>query len=219
MVKMEAVSRRAVPGEPELVALVEDALRVAPQSAWGLPLVWRAERQSRPMYLGRVARSQGDEGPVEVFGVRYDLSDALVGDESLGEGWLVEYVLVSTTPPDQRRVLRLIQRQGVTYAASDDDADHVDAIDVADVRAHSLRQPPRWKAKAAQWPTHRGRPMRFLGQIRVPDIAPMREHFIWDVDIFIFDTEDGAHRFQIVQQDLAEQPAEEHYADEERLSN
>jgi hypothetical protein len=60
-------------------------------------------------------------------------------------------------------------------------------------------------------------PMKFLGQVYLPENDVTRTLLNWDWNVYLFWTHaNGANRFKITDQRTDLQTAEEHYTDEER---
>jgi hypothetical protein len=145
------------------------------------------------------------------------LAEAEVGGRSFAPGHFVEYFVVTGRPGDWRAA-RLLQRGSVTYSATEEGQDYVDASRVRDPASHALGDPPRWAHRSeALWPTVLDRPMVFVGQIQLPQMPVTESKLTWDVTLYLFwaRSETGEDIFKLVDQRPSQQSAEEHYADEE----
>jgi len=137
-------------------------------------------------------------------------------DTGDGEGHFLEYFVLEGSSADGWVLYRLLQRASVTHSEENEPGDYLTARDV-DAASQSVEAPPRWKASEAAWPTYAGAPMKFLGQVHLPENDVTRALLNWDWNVYLFWTyANGANRFKIIDQPTDLQTAEEHYADEER---
>jgi hypothetical protein len=209
---------------PEGVALppLEDILDGPPTSWLGRPVEWLNVPKIEPLFLRAF-----DLRPISerthlafLFGARYNLEDALVDGESYGDGFFVEYFVVDK-PSGEWTLHRLLQRGSVAYTESDEsraDPQYLPACEIKDPAVHSLRRPPAWKASAASWPTHRGLPMQFIGQMTLPKTELTSSLFTWGDTAYLFvAVGDGRLVYKLFEQETHGQTAEEHYALEDEI--
>lgn len=195
---------------PPIEGLIPDR----PVSWQGMDVAWASDAKPVPVYLGRfpVRHSRGlDE--VHLMGARYELTEALVGGDALGDGYFLEYFVAEQTT-GHWSLHRLQQSVSVTYSECDEEADYVPAVDVHDPSAFALAEPPKWNVSSAVWPTSDGTPMMFLGQLELPDSELTRRLLTWETALFLFASGDRELQFKLVEQDTTAQSAEEHYRHE-----
>jgi hypothetical protein len=187
-----------------------------PRSWQGMPIDWSSDAAPVPVFLGKLSAVKAEGcGEVYVFGARYELADALIGGQSLGPGYFVEYFVAEERSPGEWSIHRLLQRQSVTFSEGDEPGDFVAADSVADKKVLCLDGLPKWKGSEAVWPTYGKKPMRFYGQLTLPDTKVARELFTWGMNIYLFSTQrDDSTIFKIVAQETDFQAAAEHYASE-----
>jgi hypothetical protein len=189
---------------------IEELIADRPSSWQGMDVAWASDAKPVPVYLGRFpVRHLQDLEDVHLMGARYDLTEALVGGDALGDGYFLEYFVAEQTT-GRWSLHRLLQSVSVTYSERDEKADYVPAVDVRDPRSLSLGEPPKWKVSEADWPTLDGKPMTFLGQVELPDSELTRRLLTWEITLFLFA---GAAEleFKVVEQDTTAQTADEHY--------
>ena len=161
----------------------------------GAPPDWRGNRELWPrldplpkknsIYTIKVAERAGDPagisrpvphsarsrplGPPRCICVRLS-SWILTGQHSVifrcPMSYFVEYAVVEF-PSETTHWLK--QRNSTTYSSLDEKKDHIAAAEIKRVAELSLAPPPRWKQSEAEWATHQGQPMRFVGQIDLPE--------------------------------------------------
>lgn len=196
---------------PPIVGL----LTSRPVSWQGMELKWAQEGHPVPVFLKDLVLDEVTaDGRAFVFGARYNLAHVLVGGQNLGRGHFVEYVVVvRARDGTDWQVHRLLQRKSVTYSATDDRDDTRRAREVSKPAQLSIRNPPRWKVSEAEWPTHSGELMKFVGQFTVPENRVSRVFFTWNVTAYVFwSGKNQQDCFKIVEQRPHEQTAEEFYA-------
>jgi hypothetical protein len=207
----------AVYKPPEGVALppVERLLTRKPDTWQGMRIDWPTQSAPVPVFLARfVVEENSSKSSIFLFGARYDLDDALVDGQSFGSGHFVEFFVTRRGPDGEWNLHRLLQRNSVTYSATDEAGDYVDGGSV-NPRELSLDVPPRWKPEDAEWPTDSGVPMSFVGQVRLPETPVTRAVFTWGTTVYLFWKNRGEDVFKLVMQDNNAQTAEEHYKTEE----
>ena len=195
-------------------------LVVGKPARWqGMPVEWSSQADPVPVYIARFAVPEGsaEAGDVYLFGARHELSEALVGGESFGEGNFVEFFVATEASGGGWRLQRLLQQESVTYSESEEEGDYVFVEEISDPAALSIHEPPAWDATEADWPTYRGRPMRFIGQVALPETDLTRTLLTWGITVYLFGARANGHTsFKIVRQKTEAQSAKQHYADEER---
>lgn len=202
---------------PEDVALppIEGLIAGRPTSWNGMALEWLSRREPVPVFMGLFVIP-----PAEIraflFGARYLVSEVLCDGETLGDGQghFLEYFVVEATSAGGWVLHRLLQRASVAYSEDEEPDDYLPAREV-DAARHSVQAPPQWKASEAEWPTHAGAPMKFLGQLELPDSEVTRSLLTWNESVYLFWTHaDGANLFKLTEQHADLQTAEEHYEED-----
>lgn len=178
-------------------------------------VVWPSAEDPTPVFVQSLDLGEGESA--YIFRTRYDLAGALFDGESLGEGHVIEYFVV-TGHPDTWRCTRLMQHEDIVYSQPLEPIGHLPAVEV-DAAANSVGKPPRWSSRsAAIWPTDAGEPMLFVGQVaaRANEVtaAPSTRG-----TLYVFRSRQREDRFALVDQDTSEQSAEEHYAIEEEFDS
>lgn len=184
-----------------------------------MPVQWSSEEEPIPVFVARFdAPLDGLEGDLYLFGARYDTADALIDGSPVGDGHVVEYFLVERASAAWRS-RRLLQRTSVTYSEADEHDDYAPARQIDQAKL-SLGRPPRWESTSeAVWPNTLGNPMLFVGQIRLPENEVTRTLLTWDTTLYLFWLRiEGSDHFKLVEQNVGEQSAEDHYAQEEERS-
>lgn len=177
---------------------------------------WSSVQDPVPVFIARFDPPlDGLEDDLYLFGARYDTADALIDGTPIGRGHIVEYFLVERATAAWRS-RRLLQRESVTYSEADEHHDHAPARQI-DHATLSLGRPPRWESKSeAVWPTILGNPMLFVGETRLPENDVTRTLLTWDTTLYLFWLRiEGNDHFKLVEQNVGEQSAEDHYAQEE----
>ncbi len=181
-----------------------------------MQVVWPSAEDPAPGFIERFELGEGESA--YVFGTRYDIAGALFDGDSLGDGHVIEYFVV-TGRPGTWRCTRLMQHEDVVYSQPLEPIGHVPAVQV-DAAGSSVTKPPRWSSRsAAIWPTDAGEPMLFVGQV-----AGRRENEATAAlsaggTLYLFRSRQLEDRFALVDQDASEQSAEEHYAVEEEFGS
>lgn len=181
-----------------------------------MPVQWSSVEEPVPVFVARFdAPHDGLEDDLYLFGARYDTADALIDGSPVGDGHIVEYFLVERAD-DAWRSRRLLQRTSVTYSEADERDDYAPARQIDQAKL-SLGRPPRWESKSeAVWSTTLGNPMLFVGQSRLPENDVTRTLLTWDTTLYLFWLRiEGSDHFKLVEQNVGEQSAEDHYAQEE----
>ena len=189
-----------------------------PLARWaGDAVVWKKVRTPQPVYLSNFVVPQVDASGVLLFGLRHELSDAIVGGRSYDSGYILEYVAAWSEPDSKWSYRRMLQQRDPVYSDRPDGSAYVSADEVADPKKWSIGQPPRWKAADANWPVSGGFPMSFVGQLRLPKTKLTQKHLTWNTTVFLFTAmEDGRRSFRVVTQETRYQSASDHYRDEDR---
>lgn len=195
--------------------LLRDALPSDKPTRWmAMALEWPSDEPPTPVYIGELPQALAPE-MLHVLGVRYDLDGVMRGGERLPPGFFVEYLVVEERAVGPWTLHRLSQSASPTYSEHEEPDDLVRARSVKRPAEFSLGVPPRWKASEAWWPTMRGKPMIFHGQLELRDSKVARQHLSWGFALFLFSANDGESRsYKIVEQDLNSQSASDHYAEE-----
>ena len=178
---------------------------------------WPKGLEIPPVFLGqfRIPPGQDRSGPLDVyvFGFRLDFDRAAFSDFPVPHVYFVEYAVVEF-PSETTHWLK--QRNSTTYSSLDEKKDHIAAAEIKRVAELSLAPPPRWKQSEAEWATHQGQPMRFVGQIDLPENDVTRKFLTWDKSVFVFWQPIRAGSvYKITTQSISAQTAEEHYAMEQ----
>ena len=186
-----------------------------PESCFEMPVQWSSGRGPIPVYIAQFDAAFEGLGDLFLFGARYDTAEALFDGAPVGEGHIVEYFLVQRATAAWRS-RRLLQRGSVTYFEADEHDDHAPARQIDQAKL-SLGRPPRWESKSeAVWPSTLGNPMLFVGQTRLPDNDVTRTLLTWDVTLYLFVLRlEGTDHFKLIEQNVIEQSAEDHFAQEE----
>jgi hypothetical protein len=152
-----------------------------------------------------------------LLGIRYDLQHARSGGSALGHGFFVEYLILQTPVDGQHKLQRLVQQGSVTYSPLAEGKDYRRCAALRSGDAQRLHHRPRWESPDdAVWPTLAGKLMSFVGQMTLPDTPTTRKHLTWGVTVYLFVGRDGDDRlFKVVEQEVGEQSAVQHYATEE----
>lgn len=194
---------------------IQDLIVGKPTSWQAMPVQWSSAQEPVPVFIRRFStpREGSQERHVYLFGARYSLLDALVGGEALGDGYFVEYFVVTRSlDGDDWTAHRLLQRESVTFSESDESQDYVPAADVNHPLTPSTADAPAWETTEAFWPTVRGAPMRFVGQAELPENTVTRELLTWGINVYLFWAEvNGKDCFKLVMQETEFQSAREHY--------
>lgn len=175
-----------------------------------MEVAWRTDRRPELVYVNRFRVPRYPD--VHLLGARYELDDALIGGDSLGEGHFVEY-FVAVQRSEGYSLQRLLQTRSVTYSDGDEKGDYLPAAAVSDQARLSLHAAPDWKASEAVWPTIGNDPMLFVGQIDLSETEITRRFLTWDVSVFLFMSRHEPARFKVVEQH-GFQAADEHYRNE-----
>ena len=180
-----------------------------------MQVVWPSAEDPAPVFVERFELGEGESA--YVFGTRYEIAGALFDGDSLGDGHVIEYFVV-TGRPSTWRCTRLMQHEDVVYALPLEPIGHVPAVQV-DAAGSSVGKPPRWSSRsAAIWPTYASEPMLFVGQVAGREneatAAPVAGG-----TLYLFRSRQREDRFALVDQDTSEQSAEEHYAVEEEFDS
>lgn len=177
---------------------------------------WSSKAAPVPVLLGKLpAHDTEDGGELYIFGIRYELSAALIDGESLSAGHFVEYVVVWRNSAGDWVRHRLLQHESVTFSEVGERDDYVAAKVVVDRKMLCPHGPPDWKDNEAVWPTCDEKPMTFHGQLSLPDSKAARDLFTWGFSIYLFSAKHSdSIVFKIVEQEIDFQTANEHYASE-----
>jgi hypothetical protein len=207
---------RSLSEPPPDLPPVEDLIDGPPDSLIGMPIEWRSVPAPEPVFL----RMFGTD--VFLFGARYPMAEVLMDGEPFApDGHFLEYYIVDRSAGGDWEIHRLHQRGSpgtVAYAEVNDSADDLPATEIDDVASLSSGRPPAWKATEASWPTYRGSPMRFLGQIDLPETEITRNWLASGQTVYLFAAnEPDTTHYKIFMQQTSTQTAEEHYALEEEL--
>lgn len=193
---------------------IQELISGRPTSCFGMEVSWPSMEDPTPVFVESFELQEGRRA--YVFGARYDIAGALFDGDSLGDGHIVEYFVV-TPGLGSWRCARLMQHEDVVYSATLEPAGHVPAGEV-DAPERSMGEPPRWISRtAAIWPTHGSEPMLFVGQAALP-ANNLTGTLRAGTTIYLFRSHDGEDDFfALVDQLTSEQSAEEHYAMEEEF--
>lgn len=186
-------------------------------SRWqGMALSWTSMENPTPEFLGRFQTGENNnELEAFLFVSRYELSEALVEGSSLGDGFFVEYFVVTRSPAGGWKLCRLLQQNSITFSESDEANDYL-AHKSLRVPAHVSDLLPAWEsADEAVWPTSYGDPMTFLGQVRLVENTSSFTSGIWGMTVYLFWSPKGHGVFKVVSQPIGTQTPEEHYASED----
>jgi hypothetical protein len=180
----------------------------------GETIEWKSAGVPDAVFLRRFRPVDGAE--VFLFGARYELTDFLLDGEPQGDGHFVEYIVVARSESGPWTVHRLLQQRSVTFSEVDEVDDSVTAKKVTASKFLAGDLPPRWESPSeAEWPTHDGKPMMFLGQLSVPDSEATRTKFTWKTTVYLFRDGESRPLFKAMIQQRGEQSAENHYESEE----
>jgi hypothetical protein len=180
-----------------------------------MQVVWSSAEDPAPVFVESFELGEGESA--YLFVTRYDIAGALFDGDSLGDGHVIEYFVV-TGRPGAWRCTRLMQHEDVVYSLPLEPIGHVPAVKV-DAAACSVGKPPRWSSRsAAIWPTDAGEPMLFVGQVAGRENEATAAPSAGGT-LYLFRSPQREARFALVDQDTSEQSAEEHYAVEEELDS
>lgn len=197
-----------------------DRLVTEPPELWQeLPLDWKKRVTPKPVYVAQYTVPVADQIQVlYLFGSRYDLEDVLVAGESLGEGYFLEYSVAWQDGTGTWTVVRLLQRASVPYSDVDERQDYAPVERVRDPMSLSVLTPPRWEdVDEAVWPLFRDKPMRFVGQVSLPENQTTRQFLSWGLTVYLFyAVDDAGIRCKVIEQRAGTQSLEGHYREEER---
>ena len=193
--------------------------RLDPLPGWkDYTIRWPKGLEVPPVFLGQFRIPPGEDSPaprdVYVFGFRLEFDRADFSDFPVPDSYFVEYAVMEFP---SKKTHWLSQRMyNTTYSSLFEKKDCMPANEVKQVAKLSLGRRPLWKKSEAEWATYQGEPMRFVGQIDLPENDVTRKFFTWDVSTFLFHQRCGTdHVFKITEQSISWQTAEEHYAMEE----
>lgn len=147
--------------EPILVAIA-----APPESAMGMPIIWQGAVAPRVVMLGAIAHPAV---AATVVHVRYSLDNATLGGQVYRDANFVEYMLIDGS--GTRLLGRLWQRaaRSVAYSTIAEDHDYLrgDSLAMALGEQPQLKVPSWHVKRNAEWPTHGGRLMKFIGSIDI----------------------------------------------------
>lgn len=182
----------------------------------GMTLTWDDGRVlPPPVFIGQLTVPPRDESPVQqhqfVFGYRVDLAHALRDGKPLPDvyldGFFPEYAVVEY-PAGNVHWLR--QRNSVTYSSTSEADDFLPAADLPDLSKLCINITPSWKTSEANWPTHEGEPMFFVGQLDLPKNAVTQQFLTWNHSTHLFWAPSAPGSvFKITSQDAKSQTAKE----------
>ena len=105
------------------------------------------------------------------------------------------------------------RKDNVAYSSLYEKKDCISAGEIKGANELSLGRRPRWKKSEAEWAAYQGQPMRFLGQVDLPENDVTRKFMTWDKSVFVFwQSIVGGSVYKITTQSISLQTAEEHYA-------
>jgi hypothetical protein len=183
-----------------------------------MAIEWSSKGNPSPVFLSAFATSMiaTHADWVFLFGVRYDLAEVLVGGQSLGSGHFIEFIVAFRDSDGEWKIQRLLQRQSVTFSATDEAHDYVAAASIDQPHRLSVKRSPRWKESDAVWPTDGGGPMIFIGQVVLPETELTRVLFTWGMNVYLFrSNRTSIGSVKVVIQEIEAQTAEGHYEEEE----
>ena len=192
--------------------------RLDPLPGWlDYTITWPKGLEVPPVFLGQFAIPSGEDrsGPRDmyVFGFRLDLDKSDFSDDTYG-GFFVEYAVVEF--PSEKTHWLSQRMDNTTYSSLYEKKDCMWAYEIKRVDELSLGSRPRWKKSEAEWATFQGNPMRFVGQIDLPENNVTRKFFTWDKSTFLFWQPSATGSvYKITTQNISAQTAEEHYAKEQ----
>lgn len=217
---------RSLTEPPTDLPPIENLIDEPPTSLLGMPIEWRSRPIPEPVFLRtfHLGPSGVPEDTVFLFAASYNMADVLLDGKSFGdEGFFVEYFVIDRSGGEW--VLHRLGHHGaadsVAYAEADesgDDSPDIAASEIDDPARFALDKPPKWKASEASWPSYRGAPMKFIGQIYLPETEVTRNSLPWGHTLYLFVANAADRRqYKIVAQETHGQTAEEHYELEEQL--
>ena len=193
--------------------------RLDPLPGWkDYTIRWPKGLEVPPVFLGQFAIPPGEDRSslldVYVFGFRLELNRAEFSDFPVPDSFFVEYAV---TEFPSRKTHWLSQRMyNTTYSSIFEKKDCTPATEIKRVDKLSLGRRPRWKKSEAEWATYQGQPMRFVGQIDLPENDVTRKFLTWDKSVLVFwQSIVAGSVYKITTQGISLQTAEEHYAMEE----
>lgn len=191
-----------------------------PSSLHGLAIKWKTWREPELIFVDQFSLLQPDSPDVRdayLFGMRIELLGAELDGALMGEGYVVEFLVLEMSANRESCAHRLRQQSSVTFSDLDEPKDYLPAASIGNAAKFSTGEKPKWKGLVAVWPTIGGQPMIFVGQVTLRENAITRSLLTWDAVVYLFwlPTSVGS-RFKIVTQKPSEQTADEHYALEER---
>jgi len=172
---------------PESIPPLDELIEGRPSAWTGFEVRWKAPGLPSPVFIASFGLGGGSgAGAVHLFGLRYDLADAIIAGEDFSGSHFIEYVAVRMES-GQWRARRLLQRDNSTYVVIAEGEDHVPAERLEKQAARlSVGAPPEWKWSRAHWPTTRGEPMQFVGQVALPETEITRTMLTWASTVFLF---------------------------------
>lgn len=179
---------------------------------------WPSKLHVPPVFLGQFGFSSSEDRSrprdAYVFGVRLDFDRAEFTDFPVPNSYFVQYAVVEFPSGTTHWLMQL--KDNAAYASLYEKIDCIGATEIKRADELSLGARPRWKQSEAEWATYQGKPMKFVGQIDLPENIVTRKFFTWDVSIFLFHQSSGPGQvFKITEQSITWQTAEEHYAMEQ----
>lgn len=194
---------------------LESMLLLPRPNEWqGETVEWRVHEPVMPVFLGSV--SVDVEARLMLFGLRYKLSEAVLSENFRDDAHFIEFVVAINEERTGWTLHRLSQRTSVTYSDSNDTKDYQRIGAIRKPERLSISGAPKWMNKSdAVWPTTRGEPMTFVGQLQVLESDLAKRYFTWDLAIYLFQSGAGGTRtYKVLTQEIGEQSIDEHYANE-----
>lgn len=201
---------------PPGVAMPHIAEQIAtrPNSLFGMKVEWSSHEPVIPLLLAcfstQAGKAPDDTNAVFLFGACYGAVGALLDGTAMpADTRFVEYFVARHTRSKSGKVARLTQQHSDTYSSTDESDDYKPARSIRSVASLSVHHPPRWKSAAAIWPTYRGSPMKFLGQVPLHESELTRRFFRWDINVYLF-WDANADVFKVVDQEMELQTEDDH---------
>jgi len=209
-------SVRKIPDGLELPDL-NQLISGRPPTAFGDSFDWINLNEPVPVFIERLEICiESVRRLIMLFGARYENSEIRVNGQKrhAGHGNFIEYFVIEKIHTGWK-AHRLLHHKSVTMTDLDEENDFISA-DKINASEFSLDNVPSWVKSEAQWPTLRGAPMVFVGQVTLPETEVTRTFLTWDKKIFLFWLPEGDNsRFKIFAQNVKFQSSEDHYREEE----
>jgi hypothetical protein len=182
-----------------------------PGDLFGAPITWTYEESPTPVFIKQFEIRGRD---IYLLGIKYDTTKMLLNGRSGSVGFILQYIVIEFVSKDYPVIHILRQHRTPIYSVIPEGKDWLWASDLEGLKSN-IKYAPKWEESEAQWPTSRGNPMEFVGQVSLPDNSVTRSNLSWDKNLYLFCAEKlGKSVFKLFAQDVGLQTAEDHYYQE-----